>query len=292
MKNLNPSTTGNSAAVSFSELRMVLDSPKTQSHMHEMAHWHDELEGIYVLTGSMDFYLDDRKLTLSSGDFLLITSSAMHYSKAHDEKDSLFLRLFIHPSLFSASESLHPLLLPFLEDRDSEFLLLRAEKNPENLKDLLLRTLRHESTERAPWVPFAGVHAGYLKGYTATEMLTDLIHQSDVIMGTHMGPDVEAQRRMIAYIRKNYPEKITLADIAEAGLMSRSKCCQLFKKYVNRTPMDFLNTYRLEMSLRLLKETERPISDVSLSCGFTSQSYFTKLFTERYHMTPSGCRKK
>ena len=74
--------------------------------------------------------------------------------------------------------------------------------------------------------------------------------------------------------------------------MSRSKCCQLFKKYVNRTPMDFLNTYRLEMSLRLLKETERPISDISLSCGFTSQSYFTKLFTERYHMTPSGCRKK
>ncbi len=41
------------------------------------------------------------------------------------------------------------------------------------MKDLLLRTLRHESTERAPWVPFAGVHAGHLKGYTATEMLTD-----------------------------------------------------------------------------------------------------------------------
>lgn len=286
MKNMNPSTTGNSAAVSFSELRMVLDSPKTQSHMHEMAHWHDELEGIYVLTGSMDFYLDDRKLTLSSGDFLLITSSAMHYSKAHDEKDSLFLRLFIQPSLFSASESLHPLLLPFLEDRESEF-LLRAEKNPENLKDLLLRM--HKLLETRP-AGFPLECAGLV--HILLARLYPLIHQSDVIMGTHMGPDVEAQRRMIAYIRKNYPEKITLADIAEAGLMSRSKCCQLFKKYVNRTPMDFLNTYRLEMSLRLLKETERPISDISLSCGFTSQSYFTKLFTERYHMTPSGCRKK
>ena len=226
-------------------------------------------------------------MTLSSGDFLLITSSAMHYSKAHDEKDSLFLRLFIHPSLFSASESLHPLLLPFLEDRDSEFLLLRAEKNPENLKDLLLRM--HKLLETRP-AGFPLECAGLV--HILLARLYPLIHQSDVIMGTHMGPDVEAQRRMIAYIRKNYPEKITLADIAEAGLMSRSKCCQLFKKYVNRTPMDFLNTYRLEMSLRLLKETERPISDVSLSCGFTSQSYFTKLFTERYHMTPSGCRKK
>ncbi|MDY4105599.1 MAG: uroporphyrinogen decarboxylase family protein [Oscillospiraceae bacterium] len=41
------------------------------------------------------------------------------------------------------------------------------------MKDLLIRTLRHEETERAPWVPFAGVHAGKLKGHTATEMLTN-----------------------------------------------------------------------------------------------------------------------
>ena len=36
-------------------------------------------------------------------------------------------------------------------------------------RDLVLRALRHEKTERAPWVPFAGVHAGKLKGYSATE---------------------------------------------------------------------------------------------------------------------------
>ncbi|MGN1410531.1 MAG: uroporphyrinogen decarboxylase family protein [Eubacteriales bacterium] len=41
------------------------------------------------------------------------------------------------------------------------------------MKELLFRTLRHEETERAPWVPFAGVHSGKLKGYDATEMLTD-----------------------------------------------------------------------------------------------------------------------
>ena len=41
------------------------------------------------------------------------------------------------------------------------------------MKDLLIRALHHEKVERAPWVPFAGVHAGFLKGYTATEMLTD-----------------------------------------------------------------------------------------------------------------------
>ena len=40
-------------------------------------------------------------------------------------------------------------------------------------KDILFATLRHEATPRAPWVPFAGVHAGKLIGANATEMLTN-----------------------------------------------------------------------------------------------------------------------
>ncbi|HNT74938.1 MAG TPA: uroporphyrinogen decarboxylase family protein [Anaerolineae bacterium] len=40
-------------------------------------------------------------------------------------------------------------------------------------KDLLLAALRHEPTPAVPWVPFAGVHAGKLKGYSAQEVLTD-----------------------------------------------------------------------------------------------------------------------
>ena len=40
-------------------------------------------------------------------------------------------------------------------------------------KELLFKVLRHEDAERVPWVPFAGVHAGKLKGYNAQEVLTD-----------------------------------------------------------------------------------------------------------------------
>lgn len=40
-------------------------------------------------------------------------------------------------------------------------------------KELLLKTLRHEKTDEIPWVPFAGVHAGKLKGYTAEELLRE-----------------------------------------------------------------------------------------------------------------------
>jgi len=40
-------------------------------------------------------------------------------------------------------------------------------------KELIFKTLRHEQTDAVPWVPFAGVHAGKLKGYTAEEILRD-----------------------------------------------------------------------------------------------------------------------
>ena len=40
-------------------------------------------------------------------------------------------------------------------------------------KDILFKALRHEDVDRAPWVPFAGVHAGKLVGYDAEEVLTD-----------------------------------------------------------------------------------------------------------------------
>lgn len=40
-------------------------------------------------------------------------------------------------------------------------------------KELVLKVLRHEKTNEVPWVPFAGVHAGLLKGYSAIEVLQD-----------------------------------------------------------------------------------------------------------------------
>ncbi len=40
-------------------------------------------------------------------------------------------------------------------------------------KDLIMKVLRHEKCNEIPWVPFAGVHAGFLTGYTAKEVLED-----------------------------------------------------------------------------------------------------------------------
>jgi len=58
-------------------------------------------------------------------------------------------------------------------------------------KALLLSTLRHEMTDAIPWVPFAGVHAGALVGYSAREVLTDgdKLFEALLAVNRTYGPD-------------------------------------------------------------------------------------------------------
>ena len=51
---------------------------------------------------------------------------------------------------------------------------------------------------------------------------------------------------MTGFIHQHFPERITLADIAAAGTMSRRQCCIVFREYVNRTPNEYLTDYRIE----------------------------------------------
>jgi uroporphyrinogen decarboxylase len=58
-------------------------------------------------------------------------------------------------------------------------------------KELIFKTMRHEPTERIPWVPFSGIHSGKLKGYTAEEILKDGDKLYECLMEVYRlyGPD-------------------------------------------------------------------------------------------------------
>jgi uroporphyrinogen decarboxylase len=60
-----------------------------------------------------------------------------------------------------------------------------------NGKELVLSALRHESLPAVPWVPFAGVHAGKLRGYSALDVLKDPKKLLDSLLAVNQvyGPD-------------------------------------------------------------------------------------------------------
>ena len=102
--------------------------------------------------------------------------------------------------------------------------------------------------------------------------------------------ELNIQKDMVSFIYQHYPEKISLTDIAAAGHVGRSKCCQIFKHYMQQSPVDFLNTYRLKISCRFLCTTQKSITEIAILCGFNHLSYFSKYFMECYGCTPREYR--
>lgn len=66
----------------------------------------------------------------------------------------------------------------------------------------------------------------------------------------------------------------------------------LFSKTIQTSPIQYLLKYRsMQAADLLLREPERSISDISVSCGFDSPSNFAKVFRRFYHCTPREYRK-
>jgi len=59
------------------------------------------------------------------------------------------------------------------------------DNQTKNGKELLFSVLRHERTKTVPWVPFAGVHAGLLKGYNARDILLDKAKLVESLLEVH-----------------------------------------------------------------------------------------------------------
>lgn len=104
--------------------------------------------------------------------------------------------------------------------------------------------------------------------------------------------DTKVQKDMVSFIYQHYTEKLTLSAIAASGGVCRSKCCQIFKKYLCQSPIDFLNSYRLEVSSHLLKKTDKSITEIATECGFNHLSYYSELFMRHYGCTPRQFRSQ
>ena len=98
-------------------------------------------------------------------------------------------------------------------------------------------------------------------------------------------------KTMMIFIQEHYMEKISLEDIAKAGNVGKTLCAKLFKKYVSKTPGEYLIFYRIQKSIELLTDTNMSTTEISYATGFSSASHYTKTFRELMGCTPLKYRK-
>jgi AraC family transcriptional regulator len=98
-------------------------------------------------------------------------------------------------------------------------------------------------------------------------------------------------RRVLDYIEQNLHANITLAALAEVAGLSRYHFNRCFRGEMGRPPYQFVLSRRLDVARHLLETSDRSITDIASSTGFTSQANLTTAFRRAYGVTPLAFRK-
>ena len=104
--------------------------------------------------------------------------------------------------------------------------------------------------------------------------------------------DTERIRLMTGYIQEHCAEKITLEDVADAADISTRECSRCFRRCLNVSPIVYLTQTRVDMAARQLLNSAKSIIEISEDCGFSSPSYFGKVFREIIGCTPTEYRAR
>lgn len=93
------------------------------------------------------------------------------------------------------------------------------------------------------------------------------------------------------YIHANYNEQPDVNKVASDVHLSTAAFCRYFKKQTNMTFTDFINQYRIAQAKTLLIR-DKSVSEVCYEVGFSSLSYFNKLFKKLTGENPSHFKKR
>ncbi|MGN0479154.1 MAG: helix-turn-helix domain-containing protein [Hominenteromicrobium sp.] len=247
-------------------------------------HWHRDLEFILALDGCMDYFINGKIVHLGPNEGVFVNSRRLHYGLSPAHTDCAYYVVTVSPALFGAE-------VPRLS-------VYAAEKFGSGAADYLMLT------EEVPWQAEANALVRRLCTRMKAEpgalyrLVADAAqlcacvaeHIPESTLPAGRTGDWDALRRMVGFIQQHYAEKITLADIAASGAVCRSLCCTLFKTHLSQSPNDYLTQYRVEKSRRMLETTALPVSEIALSCGFQSASYFTQVFRRETGLLPRNCR--
>ena len=96
--------------------------------------------------------------------------------------------------------------------------------------------------------------------------------------------------RVLAHIRKHLDRTISVEDLAREAGMSTSHFSRVFKETLGATPMQYVLAYRIEQSIKMMRDPERQLGDVALACGFSDQAHFSRSFKQVTGQTPRQFR--
>ncbi len=100
----------------------------------------------------------------------------------------------------------------------------------------------------------------------------------------------ESMGRVLEFLDAHFMEKVTVERMARMACMSRSHFHAIFLKVAGCTLIDYVTRVRIQAALRLLRDSNAPIIQIAMDCGFLTLSRFYDAFKSITGKTPRVIR--
>lgn len=246
-------------------------------------HIHSEIELLYIYSGHFGTKLaDGSEYTANAGDVVCINSNVVHSTFAASA-GNIENRLI----QFKADS--------FLKSRHSYDAYLEVIRGTRGKQ---IEIFRNGDINRYCEFLFSHANDGDTSGmlYLTSGIygIIASLYQSKFLIDESEDIDRKKAKKLIdalEFISKNYKESISLSDVCATVKMSNYYFCRLFKSAINMGFTDYLNAVRIHHAEEMLCDTDKSILDIAFENGFSSISYFNRVFKSIKHCSPSEYRK-
>ena len=240
-------------------------------------HWHTHYELIRILSGSFQLMINNETRVYKEGDVIFVTDGDLHGGTPMNciydcivfdiqilLKDNHACAKIIHGIMD------HKIIIHKLLSEHSQSVL--------PIVDNLCNSLAGKKTG------YEFMTQGYLYQLLGT-ILEEHLYTEDISDGIAM-EHLNSIKNVLAHISDNYYNNINLDNLAKIAGMNPKYFCRYFKSMTDKTPIDYLNYYRVESACEMLSTKNISIKEVAISCGFNDESYFIKIFRKYKGTTP------
>lgn len=267
----------------------ILDQISDQPEVLSLPHWHELVEIIYIEEGELLLQLGEKNIILTSGQMAMINQYGIHSTSAENRVRGFVI--FFLPSLLlnNNKRSEDERLLTDLLCGEHSLLIFKKEKCAEyhqavdNVRQIYRRYFSKE------------------KGHTL--FIRSNLHNFFGLLLSHpsLGKEIpnlnhrrqrERLDKISEILERRGTESISLADIARELNLSTFRFCHIFKELTGYTFSQYLIRHRLLKAQETLVESDIPIIEIAMVCGFNSVSYFNRVFKRITGYTPRAYRKK
>ena len=252
-----------------------------------LAHWHMDIEMVYVLNGSIKIGVNTECRILNQDEFAVFISTDIHYYDSTNLSSNIIVLKF-KPELIGYQNGWPEKVKfssPFM---DKQILSKASVELHETIKNIFLSVLE-ETNNKLPY------YENYIKAKLGELCSLLLRHFPTVPINKNKNleklPHIERMQQTIKYLENNLIQDISLEDVAREINLNPSYFSRIFKNYVGINFKKYLSRLRIEKAETLLVITSDSIIDICFQCGFNSVRTFNRTFKQVRGYSPSKVQK-